>query len=244
MNLVPRRFLGTSTFKHFWSKKRETTFHCHWQQVLCEHLREGALSESLGPRPRRSGRSPRHTSALTYRSSDVAGRSGRSRGSLRSLQRCVRREVRTGRGGGPEATPSALPGTRSSAPRHLPPAVRRASRGAPHPTPRALSGLSSRPVRGSKRHLPACPPHQAAPGLQAPPAHKAACDQNQGDRGPATPAARSLWAHPHSWNSAPVTDATRVAAAGHPAAIRASMSKGADCSRVRSPRPAWLRCRG
>lgn len=120
--------------------------------------------------------------------------------------------------------------------------VQGVSRSPPHP--RALSGLSSRPVRGSKRHLPACPPHQAAPGLQAPPAHKAARDQNQGDRGPATPAARSLWAHPHSWNSAPVTDATRVAAAGHPAAIRVSMNKGADRSRVRSPRPAWLRCRG
>lgn len=133
VNLVPRRFLGTSTFKHFWSKKRETTFHCHWQQVLCEHLREGALSESLGPRPRRSGRSPRHTSALTYRSSDVAGRSGRSRGSLRSLQRCVRREVRTGRGGGRRRLPPHCPG-RGPLP-HATCRQRCAGRLAEHPPP-------------------------------------------------------------------------------------------------------------
>lgn len=165
MNLVPRRFLGTSTFKHFWSKKRETTFHCHWQQVLCEHLREGALSESLGPRPRRSGRSPRHTSALTYRSSDVAGRSGRSRGSLRSLQRCVRREVRTGRGGGPEVTPSALPGTRSSAPRHLPPAVRRASPGAPPPPRPKWSFVKTCPqLQATLTRMPTSPGSPGSPG--------------------------------------------------------------------------------
>lgn len=92
---------------------RETALHCHGH---AQGNGSSPLSERPGPRPWRRGRNPCQTSALTYRSSDVAGRSGKSGGSLRSLQRRVPRGIR-GRNGGD--TRPHCPGTRPSAPRHL-----------------------------------------------------------------------------------------------------------------------------
>lgn len=54
------------------------------------------------------------------------------------------------------------------------------------PTPKAI-GFASGLCTGLKGHLPACPPHQAAPALLAPPADEKVQSHNPGGHKPSSP---------------------------------------------------------
>ena len=101
--------------------------------------------QSLGPSPWKRRQSPFRTAASTYRSSDGAGRSGKSRRSLGSLQK----SVHTKKVGNGKKRQKQRP-QRSAT-------MFRAERAASHP-PRATvppaQGLPERPL-----HLRCCPPH-------------------------------------------------------------------------------------